>query len=392
MKPRVTISTLAAACGVSKAAVSHALRGSGQVSAELGQTIREKAVELGYIPSRAARQLNGHHTPRVGIVLPLPGTPMESHILQALDEVCRGAGVETEIRYHYWHLETERRALRSLLDDGVTGLVLVPAHSETSAELCRLQEAGLSAPIVTVGALNSDGETLRAYLGNFAPDYRTIAPLCLRHVVEAGHRDVAVLFQGPYTIAGGAASLAQSFLSTAGSQSNLRIEMFYLDDSSSPIRRKILSGAPCTFEDVWETDNQLAVHFLDHPFEATVAVTSDDLTALSLFNECQRRSIKVPEELSIFSMGGSPVCRMFPLPVTHAKPDIKKLATRIMAKLLGDATPDHEEIAYPLSIVAGATLAQRTTKDSLQALEGTHRLQNDPITALRSHKPPILIS
>lgn len=371
MKPRITLSRIAEACGVSKAAVSYALRGSDQVSVKLTKAIQQKASDLGYIPSRTARLLNGHTSPRLGIVLSLPGVPMESQILQALEAVCRETGFEAVVRYHYWHAPTECNILRSLLDEGVTGLVMVPAHLGTTAELVRLQEAGLSAPIVTVGLLHHRGEELITYLGNFAPDYQSVAPLCLKHVAEAGHQNVAVLFQGPYTNSGGAASLAQSFLSTASHQGNLRIEMFYLDDTSSAIRQKILQGVPCALEDVWKTDNQLAEHFLNHPFEATVAITSDDLTALSLLRACHDRSIKVPQDLSIFSMGGSWACRMAPLSITHVEPNIEGIATRIISMFLDDTSSDHEEVAYPLSIVEGETLISRDSKNSTRIFEKT---------------------
>src|SRR5688572_29445934 len=106
MERRVTIDTVAKSCGVSKMAVSFALRGSNQISSALREKILQKANELGYVPSRAAKNLNGSATPRIGIVLPIPGVPAHARNLQAFDQACRERGIETDVRFHYWHAET----------------------------------------------------------------------------------------------------------------------------------------------------------------------------------------------------------------------------------------------------------------------------------------------
>lgn len=360
MKRRVTIDTVAKSCGVSKMAVSFALRGSDQISSTLREKILKKADELGYVPSRAARSLNGKVTPRIGIVLPIPGVPVHARNLQAFDQVCRERGIETDVRFHYWHVETERKILQSLFDDGITGLILSPASQETRETLHHLQEAGLSAPFVTLGYLHDPQNDLEKYLGNYSPDTQSVSTLCLEHLADFGHRNVAFLFQGPQTPRGVSSQLAASFLAAAKHIPEVRLELFYLDDSSSPIRQKIMRGEPCELEDLIETDDQLARHFLDHPFAATVAIASDDLSALSLLNECHRRKIDVPNDLSIFSLGGSSICRMAALPLAHAAVAIKEVANHVVSKLMTGSVAKREEYNYRLSIVDAATLANRT--------------------------------
>lgn len=387
MRQRTTISTVAKACGVSKAAVSLALRGSNQVSPRLREKTLQVAQELGYVPSRAARQLNGQGSQRIGVVLSLPGSPMESMLLRKIEEICRARGVETAVRYHYWHTATERQILQSLFDDGISGLMLIPASTTTGEMLCQLQQAGLSSPLVTHGTLGDAGKELAGYLGNFAPDLTHIARTCIRHVVGAGHRHIAVLFQGPQIACGGSSLLARSFLLAAGDIPEARIEMFYLDDSSSPIRQKILRGEPCGFADALETDKQLADHFLNHPFEASVAITSDDLTALCLLNACFERKVKVPDDLSIFSLGGSEVCRMTALPLDHAAADINSMAARITGKLLGNVVADHEEIVYPLNIIPGATLARHASCIRVNTQRKTEQLPQSSNRQILQQQP-----
>lgn len=58
MATRPNLSDIARQLGVSVATVSNALSGKGRVSRELGEVIRKKAEELGYIPSIAGRALS----------------------------------------------------------------------------------------------------------------------------------------------------------------------------------------------------------------------------------------------------------------------------------------------------------------------------------------------
>jgi LacI family transcriptional regulator len=59
-KPRVTMEQIGAKLGISKAAVSLAMRGSTRVSAETQQRVRELAKQLGYSPSPMLSNLMAH--------------------------------------------------------------------------------------------------------------------------------------------------------------------------------------------------------------------------------------------------------------------------------------------------------------------------------------------
>ena len=64
---RATIREVAAATGLSAAAVSYALRGV-QTSGETQERVRRAAAELGYNPDRIARALAGGRTGTVGVL------------------------------------------------------------------------------------------------------------------------------------------------------------------------------------------------------------------------------------------------------------------------------------------------------------------------------------
>ncbi len=364
MKHRVTLKTVAEACGVSMMAVSYALRGRGEVSGELRETILRTARELGYVPSRSARRLRGAGSPRIAIILPMAGSPAHMRNLQAFDLVCKEQGIEVDLHFHYWHEETERQILTRMFDEGVNGLILAPAGVGTSATLVKLQEQGLSAPFVTFGALANTPPGLTSYLGNYAPDVEALAKLCVDHLIELGHRKLAFLFQGPLYAERGLPAIARSFQRQVSQVPGAELELFHLDDSSSPLRQRILHQQPCRLEDLIETDEQMARYFLDHPYQATVAITSDDLSAVALLNECVRRKLPVPEALSIFSLGGSYICRLAALPLSHASVPMHEIARGIIDRLLArEPQAGESETFYRLSLVKAATLADLALRD-----------------------------
>ncbi len=356
MKKRVTLREVAQACGVTASAVSYALRGSGEVSQALRERIVATARALGYVPSGAARRLRGSAPRRIGIVAPMPGMPAYARHHEALDSACAALGIETVTHYHYWHGETERRILAALLDSGITGLVLHPATLETGATLAELAAGGLGVPFVTFGEVEPRAELASLRRGSFQPHPQAIADLCIPQILARGHRRVAFIFQGPLLPEGGVIQTLRRFQEKAARGTGLELEFFYLDDSSSPIRRKVLQKVPCGIADFVATDRLLADRFLDSPFEATAAITQDDLTSLALLSGCERRGLRVPEDLSIVSISGSYVCECGARPITHLAVRVEEVVSDLLARLLAQAPPATLQAAYPMAFVEGATL------------------------------------
>jgi len=70
MPARPTVADVARAAGVSRTTVSHALSGKGRVDARTRSRVQQVAAELGYVPSRTARNLALGRSDTVGLLLP----------------------------------------------------------------------------------------------------------------------------------------------------------------------------------------------------------------------------------------------------------------------------------------------------------------------------------
>ena len=179
----MTIRDVAAATGLSPAAVSYALRGQ-QTSADTQRRVREAAAELGYTANAVARALAGGRTGLVGV---LSGSLEDLGEQRFVERLGRG------LARHDLHMvvvdargepERERALARQLADQLVDGLVispLDPSHASW-AEIADIL------PVVTVG-----DELPGPTVGRVLFDNRAGVGMVLEHLYGLGHRRVAVL-------------------------------------------------------------------------------------------------------------------------------------------------------------------------------------------------------
>jgi LacI family transcriptional regulator len=180
---RVTIKDVAAATGLSPAAVSYALRGV-QTSGETQERVRRAAEELGYTGNAIARALARGRTGLVGVLsgsledlgeqrfVELVGRELGRHELQMVIADARGEP------------ERERMLARQLAEQLVDGLVISPLDPSDASW----------ADIAEVLPLVAVGDALAGPVaGEVLFDNRAGVSLVLEHLHALGHRRVAVL-------------------------------------------------------------------------------------------------------------------------------------------------------------------------------------------------------
>ncbi len=182
-RKRVTIKDVAAATGLSPAAVSYALRGV-QTTPETQERVRQAAGELGYTGNAVARALARGRTGLVGVL---------SGSLQDLSEQRFIEILGRQFGRHDLHMlvvdargepERERMLARQLADQLVDGLVISALDPSDGS----WGEIGEMLPIVTVGDALA-GPTV----GEVLFDNRTGVGTVLEHLHGLGHRRIAVL-------------------------------------------------------------------------------------------------------------------------------------------------------------------------------------------------------
>jgi DNA-binding LacI/PurR family transcriptional regulator len=188
-----TLADVAAAVGLSPAAVSLALRGKAGVSESTRTRVIEAARALGYHPlAGLSRQ---HQKPRtIGLVINAFDDPPEANrfyapVVAGIEESCRLHRLDLmlatmPVDQHYYPLEVPR----IVTDRTCDGLIVVAAHlSSATAEILRG-----APPVVLVDAYSEDDTFDSVDTDNVGG-----ARCAVEHLVAMGHREIAVLGTEP---------------------------------------------------------------------------------------------------------------------------------------------------------------------------------------------------
>ncbi|MFE1665736.1 LacI family DNA-binding transcriptional regulator [Microbacterium sp. P02] len=181
-KSRPSMDDVAAAAGVSKAAVSKVIRNAYGVSPGMRAKVESAIDALGYRPSIAARSMRGASY-TIGFEIPQLGNDFFTQIMQGAADELGGSGYQLIIAPAIGDLKGAP-VLNALVDRQVDGFVAI--SPEVAPDW--LERLGLDIPIVLLGrhdpSINYDTVTNDDARG---------AELVMEHLFELGHRRIAHL-------------------------------------------------------------------------------------------------------------------------------------------------------------------------------------------------------
>ncbi|MFK0006861.1 LacI family DNA-binding transcriptional regulator [Paenarthrobacter sp. NPDC090520] len=189
MNRKATALDVAKRAGVSRSAVSLVLngRGDGNVAKESQDRIRLAAQELNYSPNAIALSLRNQRSRVIGIVSDeVVVSPFDGNIIGGADDVARSHGFVTVV------MDTERDAARdasaieTLLDRQVDGLMYVTVGLKPLDVPPGMQRV----PSVLANCYDNRTEP---QIHHVIPDEVTGGREATEHLLELGHRDIALL-------------------------------------------------------------------------------------------------------------------------------------------------------------------------------------------------------
>jgi DNA-binding LacI/PurR family transcriptional regulator len=197
-----TILDIAAEAGVSKSAVSRALRGQGQVSAETRARIERAAQKLGYVANAMARGLVSSRTKTIGVVLRDVTRPFYGWLQAAMQHQAEECGYQIVTVTSAGELEVADalRALKDLVSLQVDGLVIASARLPSEEIVPFIERV----PIVVAGRR----ETSRSITSVFCDDVDG-GHVLADHLLRLGHQRIAVaLVDASYSLSQNARGVA----------------------------------------------------------------------------------------------------------------------------------------------------------------------------------------
>ena len=205
----VTMDDVAARAGVSRAAVSMALRNSPKVSAARREQILQVAAELGYRPNINASRLARTRTGTIGVVFSDLHNALYAEMLDGLDAALRGEPEQLLLASGFHDPDRERAAVEAFLAHRVDGLALLGSQLSAS----EIQQLASEVPTVIAGRRVEGVDWVTV-------DDAISAALATEHLIALGHRRIAHIDGGH------------------GAGAALRREQFLRDDARAPL------GAP----------------------------------------------------------------------------------------------------------------------------------------------------
>jgi len=304
---KVTIADVALLAGVGTMTVSRALRTPEQVSDKLREKIEAAVEELGYMPNLAASTLASGSSHTIAMVVPSLMESGCSEMFAGLQQVLQPAGYQIMLAESQHRLEQEEKLLETLLASNLAAAILLSVeHSDTVRSW--LKQASI--PVLEIGATQAEPLDMNIGIDNAAAMFELTEMLITR-----GYQNIGLL-----------CARQEQWIFQQHLQGWYRA---MLRHHMSP-NRVINAAAAPTFS---TGAAQLPEFLLAWPELDALVCVSDEL-ACGVLYECQRRRIKVPDDLAVVGFGDSDVSRVCQPPLTTVAVPHRKMGIEAGRALL----------------------------------------------------------
>jgi len=320
----VTIRDVAEQAGVSVATVSKVLNGRYGVSVATSARVQAVIDELGYEASLVAQSLRNHRTNVIGILV-ADLERFSTELLKGAADAIRDSGFELVVYSAGGRSSArqgwERRYLSRLSGTLIDGAVLVTPT---------VVDVRYGAPIVAV-----DPHAGPTDLPTIDSDNRTGARLATEHLLELGHRRIAMLTGRPDLQS---AQLREEGYRQAMAAAGLPVTADLLRVGGYDAR--ISADAV-----------RLLLSEVDRP---TAIFAANDVTALATVAVAGELGLRVPDDLSVVGFDNVPDSALCDPPLTTVEQPIQemgRLATAMLIELIEGRPVERTHVTLPTRLV-----------------------------------------
>ena len=266
-----TLQEVADAAGVSPATVSRFLNGTAKVADDKRLAIERVIVELNYKPNRLAQYLKSGSTRTIGVLTQSLESGYFNKTMTGIEDVMKAAGYAMLIMSGHWHADEEAEHVELLIGRRVDAVAILTGNM-TDAQILEFSKR---VPIVAFGRKLAGERAVGFSLDNYAAACEAVELL-----IEQGHRRIA-------------------FIAGPEDQEDARARLAGYRDTLARHRIEVDPGliVPGDFQ---ESGGLLAVNqLLASQQRFTAIFAANDLTAYGARLALYRRSIRVPDDISI---------------------------------------------------------------------------------------------
>jgi DNA-binding LacI/PurR family transcriptional regulator len=274
-----TIKDVAARSGVSIATVSRAINAPELLNARTLAKVRESIEALDFMPSARGRQLRGVRTRLIGVIVPTLANPVFAESLQGIDEAASASDYRLMLMTTDYDSARESRAIETLREQRVDGLIATVADAESNPLLDELDRIGL--PYVL-----AHNDTLCRVA--VSVDNRRAARDGVRALLAQGHRRVLML-AGSFTESDRARLRYRGYedaMLDAGLRPQPPLELDFNAEHLSPA---------------------MLAHFNNPATRPSAIFCSNDRLAIMAIRSLVQAGLSVPGDISVLGFDGIPL-------------------------------------------------------------------------------------
>jgi LacI family transcriptional regulator len=353
---RPSLADVAREAGVSVATAGRALGNYGRVREDLRVSVQQVADRLGYSPNVVARSMRSGGTRSIGFVGADISNPFFATAMRGICDVAREEGYEAILVNSDDRIDTERNAVRVLLEKQIDGIVVAPTSVTDVEHLKRAQDQGVPVVLLDrhIPMLNTD---------SVAIDNEAAAREAVEHLLALGHRSIGVLAsvdpeEGPELITGpGGRELTVHGVARPSIERIRGFVQAMAGYGIVPGRGHVRYSPIGNVEQA----HQQARALLAQRNRPTAVFAADNVATQGLFTAARSRNLTIPNALSLVGFDDLDWTTLVdpPLTVVSQSPmDAGRIAAeRLFARIQGDDNPA-EQIMLPTKLlIRGSTQA-----------------------------------
>jgi DNA-binding LacI/PurR family transcriptional regulator len=329
-RPAATIRDVAERAGVSKSLVSLVLNNSASVREPKRQAVLDAIRELGYRPNAAARSLTQGRTGTVGVLMNDLRNPWFVETVEGLNAELHEHDITMLLGDARLDRRADERLLRTFMDMRVDGLVLVGSMPVSAAVV----EAADRLPTVVAGARDVDLPRVDVSV----QDDLLGAELATRHLVELGHRRIA-LVTGTYE------RVMQ--LRRDGYQATMRGAG--LADRVEVVTTEMTQGG----------GHRAGLELLQRPSRPTALFVAADVAALGVLRAAAELGLGVPGDVSVVGFDNTRVADLpgTALTTVDVRSEVigRTAARLLLARIAGPQRRRSTRLSTPSLVVRSTT-------------------------------------
>lgn len=323
--PKVTIYDVAKRAGVSTATVSKVLNGTGRVGKETISRVERVVEELQYRPNLLASALKKNRTFTIGLLVPDVVNPFASLLVRAVENVA--------FAYDYSVLacstdnipEREKKMVDILMSKRFDGIIIASSEFSSAEAISELKRQDVRAVFVDRVVADSPYPV-------FATDHYLGSYLITEHLVQLGHRKLAIFLEPLY--------LRSSLERLRGFSAAL--EAYGIAQNSF----QVLSGGFGA-----EAGYALTEQILKREDLPSAIVATTDLIAIGVLQKLHEVGIVVPRDMSLVGYDNIPLAAMAAPPLTTVAQPVEEMSKLIVECLLSEEDQEITTTLLPPKLI-----------------------------------------